>query len=172
MLSFYDFMQESFDIKTEPTKHTIKQQKELYYRYLLQFKTDSMAKRIADNIFSMTADLTIYEVESNSVRYIVFLYKENDIYEIHFNDYNSPEEFGDLKKRITPPMGLFGDIFNIVYYKCLKNGQDVKIPLNTESNRNSLYVKMINKIIKQHNLSYVVDSDNGDITLTYKEQTK
>jgi hypothetical protein len=126
----------------------------------------SDAEKATDNMIKNYYKLEVFQVISNGLKYIIFLTREHNdkYYQVHFSLFNKPDNSEDLNIHKSPPLGLFGNIFTIVYYRCIRKGLSVEL-IAPSTDRVIIYKKFIHKILKDNNINYSISIKDNEIYL-------
>lgn len=159
---------ESFDIGSKPIRNTLNKTKQILREYLIQKYSEDIVPQMIDTMLNSYKEVLVFDIkEPSSERYIVFLFKSENVTEVHFNNFKKVDYYLKTKEENTPQKVL-SSIFNIMYWYCL--GDLENIELQHESfERLALYEKIAIKIVKKYNMPYSVIRTNNSIKLNHLE---
>ena len=106
-----------------------------------------------EELYTVLRWLKCYVVKNESREYFVYSFYDKGIYEIHFYDMEYVEEDNELRnlKLTKSSTKLFSAIITIMLDELLENSLQ-KIKIAAPKNKENIYLKMIEKILKNHNL--------------------
>ena len=165
-MKFSEFLiYESFDISSKPIRMNIPNMREYLIGYLSQKYTNPIP--IADNLISEYKKTQIFKVNGSEEYIILLLTNQDNITEVHFNNYSKVDYFDETNTE-NVPLSMFGKIFNIIYWYALVGGHIVTLT-HSDHDRLLFYKNIIDKVINKHSLKYSAYLEGN--TLMLKDTT-
>ena len=161
IMSFEEFiLNEAFNIGPRVMKSSPKLNKQnMVDHYGVTYS--SRAVNIVENIYKQYDEVKTFLVTYTHKYIIILLRKGNDV-EVHFSLFGKPDEHGEVNNN-NNPIGLFQKVFDVVYWEGVKSGR--KIQIDFPEDRLNFYKKLIDIVMKKHDLSYTVNVTKTSLIL-------
>ena len=127
-------------------------------------------------LYTMLHWLKCYVFKNEGREYFIYSFYDKGVYEIHFYDMGYVQEDNELQnlKLTKSATKLFSAIITITLDELLENSLQ-KIKISAPKNKEKIYFKMIQKILKEYNLEKsirIIDTPTGKEYLIESEFIK
>lgn len=174
MIKFNEFLiLESFSLDTKPIKNTIQGARDKFSDIFVKYYTDYSkedAMSTFDELRNSYTSFTPFIRTYRDAEYLIYIGNKigSDYYEIYFHKISDLNKQSQNNDASGDSMSLFQEIFKIVYWYGLYNGENVIIK-SPEGNPKRLqtYIFLVKKLInKVKNATYSINGNN--ILIEYK----
>lgn len=156
MITYAEFsLLESFDVGTKPLKMSKPNMRLYLTAYMGQNTPPELLEQKVQNMYNSYDNIEIFKLTSGVEDYIVFLLRNFNKTEVHFNNFKYVDFYNKTNKEKFP-LNLLGEVFNIVYWFSLENQEIVTIE-HDDKKRLDLYKSICNKILDKHKLKYRIE---------------